>query len=159
VFYTIDKQVSVKYASELSLDDIRGNDLIFIGDFGTLGILNPFFKKTGFHYSIAPKTVYILNEQNDTTDHFFVDNPLQSVFQNDYAAVASISSYPGKRILFIVSFLPFGKSEVLYKLQEPSFLSELNENLSSFPSDWRLLMKISGLQSSGFYYEVIKFSY
>ncbi|WP_321288023.1 hypothetical protein [uncultured Sunxiuqinia sp.] len=158
VFQGIDKQIKVKYASELSLSDIRENDLIFIGDYSTLNVLKPFFEKTGFRYSISPQSVYILGKQNDTIEYYYLDNPNQSVFQNDYATIASVISYPGKRILFLNSFLPFGKSEALFKLQEPAFVSELNDTISNFPQEWSMLIKISGLQSSGFYYEILNFS-
>lgn len=159
IFRSIEKPVGIKYSTELTLTDIQENDLIFVGDLSTLNLLNPFFEKTGFRYSINPQTMYVINEQNDTTESFFIDNPNQSVFQNDYATAASITSYPGKKILFLVSFLPFGKSEALHKLQESSFLIELTDSLPDFPSEWSLLMKISGLKSSGFYYEVVKFSH
>lgn len=153
------KPVKIKYSSELSLADIRENDLIFIGDYGTLNILVPFFKKTGYHFSNSPQSIFNINERGDSVKYFSLDNPNYSVFQNDYAIVASVSSYSGKRILFLTSFFPFGKSEALYKIQEPAFISELSDSISSFPSDWELVLKISGLQSSGFYYEVVNFSY
>jgi hypothetical protein len=156
-FQNTQKSISMKYASELSLNDVRENDLIFVGDFATLGILNPFFAKTGFHYSNIPPAIYMLNDQQDTTEFITLNNPDRSVFQIDYAVVSNISVYEGKKILFFVSFLPFGKSEALYKLSETSFLNELTDNVSSFPTDWNLLMKISGLQSTGFYYEILKY--
>ena len=158
LFQNTDKPISMKYASELSLNDVRENDLIFVGDFATLGILNPFFAKTGFRYSNIPPALYLLNAQQDTTEFISLNNPDRSVFQNDYAVVSNISAYEGKKILFFVSFLPFGKSEALYKLSETSFLNELTDSVSKFPSDWNLLMKVSGLQSTGFYYEILKFS-
>jgi hypothetical protein len=153
----VDKPISMKYASELTLDDIRANDLIFVGDLATLGILKPFFFNTGFRYSIMPPAIYILDQQQDTSEYISLNNPEQSVFQNDYAIVSNLESYEGKRILFFVSFFPFGKSEALYKFSETSFLEELTDSSSTFPTEWNLLMKISGLQSTGFYYEILKF--
>lgn len=150
--------ITMKYASELSLNDVRGNDLIFIGDFGTLGILTPFFNKSGIRFKNLPPTLYLLNNSRDTTEFISLDNPDQSVFQNDYAVVSNIASYEGRKILFLLSFLPFGKSEALYKLSEPSFLKEITDSVSIFPDNWNLLMKVSGLQSTGFYYEILKFS-
>lgn len=157
IFENTGKKINLKYSSELSLSDIRENDLIFIGDYGTLNILKPFFEKTGLRYSSSPQSVCILNEHNDTTAFYYLDNPNQSVFQNDYAIVASVKSYSDKRILFLTSFLPFGKSEALFKLQENNLMLEISDSLSVLPSEWSLLMKVSGLQSSGFDYEVINF--
>jgi hypothetical protein len=150
--------VSMKYSSELTFEDVRENDLIFIGDFATLGLLKPFFKKTGFRYSNLPPVIYLLNEMKDTTDFITLNNPDKSVFQNDYAVVANICGYEKKKILFLLSFLPFGKSEALYKLTDDSFIYELMDNNSQIPENWHLLMKVSGLQSTGFYYEVLRFS-
>jgi DNA-binding winged helix-turn-helix (wHTH) protein len=159
VLQNVNKQVKVLYSSELSLADIRENDLIFIGDYSTLNILSPFFEKTGYRYSSTPHSIFLLDNQYDTIEYYYLDNPNQSIFQNDYAIIASITSYSGKRILFLTSFLPFGKSEALFKLQDVKFISELTDSISNFPPEWNLLMKISGLQSSGFYYEILNFSY
>ncbi len=154
---SVNKPVSMKYASELSLSDIKENDIIFIGDFGTLGTLNPFFLKTGIRYSTMPPGIFIINEKLDTLESVSLNNPDQSIFENDYALVSSVEAYEGKKILFFTSFLPFGKKEALYKLSEMSFLTEVTDQLSSFPGEWNLLMKISGLKSTGFYYEIIRF--
>lgn len=151
------KQIHIKNASELTLTDLRENDLIFIGDYATMHILKPFYERTGFRFSNTSNTVFIVDEKQDTTDFFYVANPNQSVFQNDYATAANVISYPGKQILFLSSFLPFGKSEALFRLQDQEFLSQLS-NTGDFQTEWRLLLKISGLQSSGFYYEVLDFS-
>lgn len=151
------QNVRMKYASELLLSDIRENDIIFVGDFATLGILKPFFKKTNFRYSNLPPAIYILNDKQDTTEFISLNNPDRSVFQNDYAVVSNISGYEGKKMLFFLSFLPFGKSEALYKLNEESFIDELTKMISPLPDDWNLLLKVSGLQSTGFYYEIMRF--
>ncbi len=151
-----EKQVRIKNASEVTLADVQENDLIFIGDYRTMHILQPFFERSGLRISQTSNTVFIVDEQNDTTDIFFVANPEQSVFQNDYATAANVVSYPGKQILFLSSFLPFGKSEALYRLQDPDFLMQPGKN-NVLPTEWRMLLKISGLQSSGFYYEVVNY--
>lgn len=158
IFQLTQKAITVKYASELTLTDIRENDVIFIGDYGTMQLLKPFFEKSGYRYSNTSNTIYLLDEQQDTTEYYYLANPNQSVFQNDYASVVSVTSYPGKRALFLTSFLPFGKSEALYKLQDANFLTELSDSAIQLPNEWSLLMKISGLQSSGFYYEVLNFT-
>ncbi|GEM_PF-2460383 len=154
-----DKQAKMKYSSQLTLSDIRENDIIFIGDFGTLGTLNPFFMKPGIRYSTMPPGIVILNEKQDTLESITMNNPNQSIFENDYTVVSSIEAYEGKKILFFTSFLPFGKKEALYKLGEMSFLSEITDSLSAFSNEWNLLMKISGLKSTGFYYEIIRFDH
>lgn len=158
IFQPTQKAITVKYASELTLTDIRENDVIFIGDYGTMQLLKPFFEKSGYRYSNTSSTIYLLDEQQDTTEYYYLANPNQSVFQNDYASVVSVTSYPGKRALFLTSFLPFGKSEALYKLQDANFLTEFSDSAIYLPDEWSLLMKISGLQSSGFYYEVLNFT-
>lgn len=151
------KEIRMKYASELSLNDMRENDIIFVGDFVTMGILRPFFENSGFRFSNIPSSLYQLDEKLDTLEYLLLDNPVGSVFQNDYAMVSSISGYQNKRILFFLSFLPFGKSEALYKMTDPLFLDEIPPLSLPLPENWNLLMKVSGLQSSGFYYEIIRF--
>lgn len=156
IFKHTKKDINMKYASNLNLNDVRENDIIFIGDFGTKGILEPFFLNSGFRYSISPPAIYVLDDKHDTIENITLNNPNQSLFQIDYATVSNVYSYENRQILFILSFLPFGKSEALYKLQDESFLAEHSQSGINTNAEWRMLMKISGLQSSGFYYEILE---
>ena len=61
-------------------------------------------------------------------------------------------------MLFFLSFAPFGKSEAIYQLTTGNvFFEELNIRLDPLPEHWDILIKVSGIESSGFYYDIVHF--
>jgi hypothetical protein len=59
--------------------------------------------------------------------------------------------------MLFLSFSPFGKTEAIYKLTDPTFIDELNKISIERPVYWDMLFKVSGLGTSGFYYEILRF--
>jgi len=157
VFQGYDKNISIKYSSEVTFQDVRTNDIIFIGDFSTLGNLNLFLENTHYTYNLRPPTIVYLDDNKDTLERISIRNPQDEVFQNDYALVSKFRSYENKYMLLFLSFSPFGKSEALYKLTEESFPKELKSMQDPLPTYWDMLIKVSGIESSGFYYEIVHF--
>ena len=157
VFKGSSRMINVKYSSELTPGDMRGNDIIFFGDFSTLNILKSFLTHTHYRYNLTPPTVFYSENYTDTTETIFITNPLASDFQNDYAVVSKIRGYEGNIILLFLSFSPFGKTEAVNKLTDPSFPEELKKISAGEPDYWDMLLKVSGLGTSGFYYEILRF--
>jgi hypothetical protein len=157
VFKGSSRLINVKYSSELSSADVRGNDIIFFGDFSTLHILKSFLNHTHYRYNLTPPTIYYRENYTDTTETIYITNPIASDFQNDYAIVSKIKGYEGNTLLLFISFSPFGKTEAVNKLTDPSFIDELNKISAERPDYWDMLLKVSGLGTSGFYYEIVRF--
>lgn len=157
VFQGYDKNISVKYSSEISFQDVRNNDIIFIGDFSTLGNLNLFLENTHYNFKLTPPGIVYLDADNDTLEQISIHNPPDEMFQNDYALVTKFRSYEDNLMMMFLSFSPFGKSEALYKLTEESFPEELKTIQQPLPAYWDLLIKVSGIESSGFYYDIVHF--
>lgn len=157
VFKGSPREINVKYSSELSPGDMRGNDIIFFGDFSTLLIMKSFLSHTHYRFNLTPPAIYYSENYTDTTETIYIANPLVSDFQNDYAIVAKIKGYEGNTIMLFLSFSPFGKTEAVNKLTDVAFLNELKEISDDQPDYWDLLLKVSGLGTSGFYYEILRF--
>lgn len=157
VFKSSSRKITVKYSSELSPADLRENDIIFFGDFSTLRLLRSFMSHTHYRFNLTPPAVYYSENYTDTTEIIYISNPLVSDFQNDYAIVSKLRGYEGNTIMLFLSFSPFGKTEAVNKLTDHSFIKELNEVSDSRPAYWDMLLKVSGLGTSGFYYEILRF--
>lgn len=157
IFKGTPKTIEIKYSTALLAEDLREKDIIFIGDFSTLGLLKGFFDKTHYQVSLSPPTLYYGEEKQYITESMSLVNQNESEFQNDYSIVASILGYSSNRMMFFLSFTPFGKTEAIYKLIDPDFVTELERFTDKQPEHWDLLLKVSGLRTSGFYYEILKF--
>ena len=110
VFKGSSRVINVKYSSELSPGDMRGNDIIFFGDFSTLHILKSFLSHTHYRYNLTPPTVYYSGNYTDTTETIYITNPIASDFQNDYAIVSKIKGYEGTTIMLFLSFSSLRKN-------------------------------------------------
>lgn len=157
VFNGTTKKIELKYASALLATDMRDKDIIFIGDFSTLGLLKGFLEKTHYQVSLSPPTIKYAEQKNQFIETMSLVNNNESEFQNDYSIVAKIQGSQHSLMMFFLSFSPFGKTEAIYKLTDPEFISELDKITTVRPASWDLLLKVSGLKTSGFYYEILRF--
>ena len=93
----------------------------------------------------------------DTTEFISIQKKDHTAFQNDYVLISKIPGSGDMVLMFILSFASFGKSDAMYKLTEPDFPQELNELIDPLPEYWELLIRVSGIERSGFYYEISHF--
>ena len=157
IFRYSKKNIDIKYSSELTPADLRENDIIFIGDFSTLGIMRNILNQTHYRFKLNPPTIYYSANYTDTTEIMTLANLNRTDFQNDYSIIGKISGQQGNKIMFFLSYSPFGKTEAIYRLTDPSFRDELQEINPEQPDSWDMLLKVSGLGTSGFYYEILRF--
>jgi len=157
MFRGTSKTIELKYASALLDGDLRDKDIIFIGDFSTLGLLKGFLEKTHYQVSLSPPTIKYGEQKQHFTETMTLINTDASEFQNDYAIVAKISGHQSNQMMFFLSFSPFGKTEAIYRLTDPKFITEIEKITDQQPIHWDLLLKISGLRTTGFYYEILRF--
>ncbi|MFC2123676.1 hypothetical protein ACFLU5_02595 [Bacteroidota bacterium] len=157
VFRGYNVDISVKLSSELTFEDIRDHNIIFIGDFSTLGIFTPFFENSHYRIGNKPPSISYLENKIDTTEFISIQKKDNTSFQNDYVLISKIPGNGEKVLMFILSFASFGKSDAMYKLTEPDFPQELSEIIDPLPEYWELLIRVSGIERSAFYYEISHF--
>lgn len=158
VFRGYDTDISVKLSSELSFEDIRGHHIIFIGDYSTLGIFKPFFDNSHYRIENHPPSITYLEDRKDTTETISIRIIDNTTFQNDYVLISKQRGSEDRVLLFILSFTSFGKSDAMYKLTDPEFADELKVYYDPLPDFWELLIRVSGIEKSGFYYEISHFN-
>ncbi|HUX59520.1 MAG TPA: hypothetical protein VMV77_21280 [Bacteroidales bacterium] len=157
VFRGTEKVINIKYSSELTPADLRDRDIIFIGDFSTMTILKSFLNQSHYKFKLTPSTIYYSANFTDTTEIITIANLNKTDFQNDYSIIGKLTGSHGNKVLFFLSFSPLGKTEAIYRLTDPSFVEELENINSDKPASWDILLKVSGLKTIGFYYEILRF--
>lgn len=133
VFRGTEKAIDIKYSSELTPADLRDRDIIFIGDFSTMTILKSILNQTHYKFKLTPPTIYYSANFTDTTEIITIANLNKADFQNDYSIIGKLTGYHGNTVLFFLSFSPFGKTDAIYRLTDPSFVEELGKINSDQP--------------------------
>jgi len=158
----VKNSIDFKITSEVALDDIRNNNIIFMGHFHNLKHLKNYLPNKRFH----PHTRYLLNTRHperhlrvtasdiDTTYQINFNYGEESALNNDYVVVAKFPGPNNNIFLFIVSFQSMGRLETmniltdenLYPLLEREILSLIDE----IPHYFELLIEVKGFQEEGF---------
>ncbi|MCF8262441.1 MAG: hypothetical protein K9J12_16820 [Melioribacteraceae bacterium] len=153
-------QLSFKLASELSWEDIQKNNIVFVGSVKTLGILDYYFNFLRFKYSIFPHNIYYTPNLKDTSEVILLDANHQGKFHDDYTVVAKGPGHHNNTIMLITSFSSFGKTEPIKKLVSRTFQNDLIESElidKEMPKYFEMLIKVNGIERSGFNLEVMHF--
>jgi len=155
-------KLEVKITSEVTLENIRENNIIYIGHFHNLKHLINYLPNKIFN----PSTKYIPNkrhpERHIRVTAAGIDTLYQVIFQYDQIAALNsdyvlVSKVPGPNdniFLFIVSFLPLGRLETIKMLTHYNLYSQLiseiqliSEKITPF---FELLIEVKGYEEKGF---------
>lgn len=100
-------KVSIKLASQLKWEDFSSHNIIYIGTFKTLYILDTLLAKTNIRYRANPSVLTVLNNQGIPDKNF----PLQwrnGTYQYDYSLVLKLYGSKDNVILFLAGFSEIG---------------------------------------------------
>jgi hypothetical protein len=150
-FFTLNK---IKYhimpARELSDDDLKSNNIVFIGPYKTLYILNGIIEKLRLKYQIYPHQI-ILNE-DEKMDYLNIPLPDHSNYYRDYVLFAKVPG-PNDNVIMIMAF--FTPGSVLEKIQPmlensgiESIREEYLEKGESFPTYFEALFESNDVKGS-----------
>lgn len=159
VFKFSKTHVKIKIASKLIWDDLQQNNIIFIGHFKTLGMMNHFYDELHYKYKLFPHALFYTESGSDSTKTISLDSYYRQGFHNDFAIVAKMRGTADNTILLINSFSSFGKIEAVKKLIDPLIENELREisHPDKRPVHFELLFRIYGVESTGFETEIMQF--
>jgi len=162
VLAPIKERLDFKITSEVSLEDIRHNNIIFIGHFHNLKHLNQYLPNERFH----PHTQYLPSQRHpqryihvttakiDTIYYLTFHYGQTLALNNDYVLVSKVPGPNYNVILFIVSFLPLGRLETIKMLTDKNLLDQLKIEVESsaetFTPYFEMLIEVKGYAEKGF---------
>ena len=153
------KGLKIKQASLLTWDDINSNNIIFVGEFKTLYILNRLLPKFNIEYDLSKKS-YFLNDNNEPIHEFDFDRDSDG-FRNEHIIVTKRPGVNNNTITLILTLGRGGIDDVSQKLTDPDFLKEFTKKYrtdkSKSPFYFDLVFKISGVDGTSFSSEVVYF--
>ena len=80
------RSFKIKPASLLTWEDINSNNIIFVGEFKTLYILNRLLPRFNIEYDLSNKSYYLLNESKEPINEFDFNRDSDG-FSDDYIIV------------------------------------------------------------------------
>lgn len=101
------EKVTLKLASQLKWEDFNNHNIIYVGTFKTLYILDTLLAKTNIRYSSNPSALTILDKKENKQQTF----PLEwrnGSYQNDYSLVLKLYGSKDNVILFLMGFSEIG---------------------------------------------------
>ncbi|MCB0730974.1 MAG: hypothetical protein KDC88_08075 [Ignavibacteriae bacterium] len=139
----------IKSATNLNSNDIKSHDIVFLGSFWTLGILNQIIENLGISYNIIGEEKLEI-KSNDSHDSLqtYIRTGVPAFDHIDYSLFLKVPGPNKKTIYLIVSFYATGSVGIVKYLSNQNSINELNknfeENYENFPDYYLILFKSKG---------------
>jgi hypothetical protein len=145
---------SLKLASRFTVDDLKSNNVVFIGSFKTLYGLQKFLHVFALEYAITPASFKIRGEGNDSTHVFLPAEIKGGSYEKDFAVVAKGAGPDGSTILLLLGFADSGVIESARAATDPKMLETIRSTNSrkafSDPPYFTLVVETEGLNQAIF---------
>ncbi len=151
----------LKLGSELDWGDLENRNMIFVGSFKCLYILNQLLSNTHFRYEITTPRIFLLDDNGDTVKTYDTVWRDQGNYQKDYAIIAKIPQSNNTTLMLIMGFDEVSISEATKLITNPTILakleSEFNQEKFEAPLFFELLVEVEGIERTSFRSEIIHF--
>jgi len=148
-FASNNKKVEIIMASDFQWHDINDKNIIYVGSFKSLGVLNNLLNNSNFRFNVFPNELEFRSVKTDSVFHYHsFDSNANNALESDYAVVTKFPLTNETNILFFISTRDIGlTSMVNYFTNEESLGRFENEYLKSFKNPFfESCFKIMGLQ-------------
>ncbi|BAX81742.1 helix-turn-helix domain-containing protein [Labilibaculum antarcticum] len=133
---------TLQLESELSYDDVRENNIVFVGQFKTMNLSKSLFLKNSKAF-----TTYLDGFKYETKDTVKVfDTKYGENGKIEYAMVSYTSISPSKKAIYFVSNNDIGVMATLRKFTDKKWLSKFCDGLTKDTNHFNALFEVSGLQ-------------
>jgi len=158
IIYQFQTNVSLYMSSELTLDQVRNHNLIYIGEFKNLRVLDKMIAKLPFCYQYRPdERLFILNENGDTVSTFLrIEAPYEQKdkFNVDYSLLIKIPGFAKENIMFIVGFGYGGRLERTKMMGNAELRNKFTQSIKAsyqhFPEYFLALFEVKSIERTGF---------
>lgn len=158
VVFHFQNDVSLCMSSTLSLESIQNRNLIYIGEFRNLRVLNKIFYKTPVRFQYAPdERVFIVGEKSDTLNSYLrIQAPFEqkNKYNVDYSLLVKMPGFSKENIMFIVGFGYGGRVERTKMLANSvlrnQFIEEIYKTNTIIPEYFIALFEVKCIERTGF---------
>ena len=158
IVFRFQKDVSLKMSSGLSLEEIRNHNIIYIGEFKNLRVLNKIIYETPVRFRYHPdERLFLLGDKGDTVKTFVrIEAPYEqkNKYNVDYSLIVKIPGFTNENFMFVVGFGYGGRLERTKMLTDPGLREGLVENIrkmnGTVPDYFIVLFEVKSIERTGF---------
>jgi len=153
---------SLKLASQFTVDDLKSNNIVFIGSFKALFSLHKFLHIFGLEYSLSPSRFEIRSEKPDSVKIFSPQEIKGGNYEKDFAVVAKGAGPDGSTLLLLLGFADSGVIEASRAVTDQQMISTITNELAAGPypqsSYFTLVVETEGFKQSIFKSQIRHFT-
>lgn len=139
---------SMKYASIVNSIDLKTYDIIFIGSFPTLALLNQAFKNSKFRYELKPINKLMVSSAIEDSSITYIRKGTPDSEHTDYCLVRKLPGPNNNTIFMFISFHATGTAGAVNYMTNKKTLEELENILSdkfvNVPPYFDIIFKSTG---------------
>lgn len=151
----------IKQASLLTWEDVNSNNIIFVGDFKTLYILDRLLPQFNIKYDSEERSYFLFDENKEILDRFDFSRD-QDGYRNENILVTKRSGGNNNTITLIMALGRGGIDDVTQKLCDPEFLEEFVKNNQkgkpNSPFFFDTVFEIEGIEETSLKSEIVYFN-
>jgi hypothetical protein len=162
VVYTYRSEALLKMSSFVSLEEIRYHNIIFMGEFKNLRVLEQIIRKTPIRFQYNPdERIFIMGDRGDTSQTFLrIEAPYEQEdkYNIDYSFLIKTHGFSNENFIFVVGFGYGGRLERTRMLGDPGLMSQLVADIikinKRIPEYFMLLFEVKSIERTGFTNEI-----
>jgi hypothetical protein len=144
------RTLDIKLSSELSWQDIKNHNIVYIGTLYGLGKLHSFLNLTHFELDLDEQAIRMNSTQTDSAVSYTCI--AQDQYRKDYALIAKTKGINKNSVLIISGFRYHATLEAIRKMTDLAFLNSLSDSLHSkfknSPKYFSLVLQVEGISES-----------
>jgi hypothetical protein len=156
------RNVSLRMSSSLSLREIRNHNMVFMGEFKNLRVLEQIIRKTPIRFQYYPEErLFILNDNGDTLDTYLrIEAPYEQKdkYNVDYSLLIKSHGFTDENFIFIVGFGYGGRIERTRMLSDSKLRSQLYQDIlkinKKIPDYFIVLFEVKSIERTGITNEI-----
>ena len=160
IIYPYQKTLPLRAASKLTPDEMKQNNIIFLGNIKTIRDFTFFLNLSSIKCIIDPPSFSFVPEQSDTTMTIGYSGVPKS-YHTDYSFVVKVPGPGDNVILFLCDLLSTGTSGAAEYISNPKKLEHLEnlfvEKYGDMPKYFELILKTTGFNRTQYNSEVVHF--
>jgi hypothetical protein len=148
VFILKDVDFDIKLSSELRMEDLQNNNIIYIGSHKSLTILNHFTGNLHFEYSILPRSFKFYDVNLDSSFYYTSNYDFDTLFLLEFPMVIKEAGPKNNSFLFFLSNNDLGNISTIKYFTNPKTLEEFSEKLVT--ANFEALFETRGFRREDF---------